>query len=216
MEICQNKQSHKYFICLEKFANGTEALFINPMPRIIRLPLTYFENFIEEEEEALLSNGLITDAQLQLYLQNMLKERPPRRTIGVESKEVTHRIHIGSAIGRYIQGKKFTQEDLIPLVVLVLGARGGRATKQHVEETLYEFLRDEFHKDVYQQKVANYTVPRWKHDIAWARERAKQIHGFIKPATKSGNGIWELTDKGMALYDKLNRELKITMKLEGK
>ena len=62
MEICQNKQSHKYFICLEKFANGTEALFINPIPRLIRLPLSYFENFVDEEEGALFSKGLITEA----------------------------------------------------------------------------------------------------------------------------------------------------------
>ena len=211
MEICQNKQSHKYFICLEKFANGTDALFINPIPRIIRLPLTYFENFIDEEEEALLSNGFITKAQLILYLENMA-ERKPRRTIVVTNKEITHRTHIGSAIGRYIQGKKFTQEDLIPLVILVVGARGGRATKQHVEQTLYDFLRDEFHKPVYQEKVANYTVPRWKHDIAWARERAKQIHGYIKPATKSGNGMWELTEKGTAFYNKLNEQLKLFRK----
>lgn len=212
MEICQNKQSHKYFICLEKFANGSDALFINPIPRLIRLPLAHFENFIDEEEEALLSNGLVTEAQLQLYLENMIERKPKRRIIAEQKREVFHRTHIGSAIGRYIQGKRFTQEDLIPLVVLVVGAKGGRATKQYVEETLYEFLREEFHKPVYQEKVANYTVPRWKHDIAWAREKAKQIHGYIKPATKSGSGMWELTEKGTAFYNKLNAEFRLLTK----
>ena len=69
-------------------------------------------------------------------------------------------------------------------------------------------FRDEFHKDIYHEKVANYSVPRWKHDIAWDRERAKQRHGYIKAATKSGRGIWELTEKGKAHCEKLLEELK--------
>lgn len=104
---------------------------------------------------------------------------------------------------RYLEGKKLTQDQLIPVIIMLIGGKGGRATKQYVEESVYDLFRDEFHKRVYHEKVANYTVPRWKHDVAWARERAKQRLGYIKPAPKSGRGIWELTEKGEAYFNDL-------------
>ena len=113
---------------------------------------------------------------------------------------------------KYIEGKEFSQDDLIPIVILFLGSNGGRALKQYVEKEMYDLLREEFNKDLYHGKVANASVPRWKHDIAWARERAKQMHGFIKSAKESGRGNWELTSKGMAYFDQLKKELKENLK----
>ncbi len=104
---------------------------------------------------------------------------------------------------RYLEGKKLTQDQLIPVIIILIGGKGGRATKQYVEENVYYLFRDDLHKPVYHEKVANYAVPRWKHDVAWARERAKQRHGYIKPAPKSGRGIWELTEKGKAYFTEL-------------
>lgn len=104
---------------------------------------------------------------------------------------------------RYLGGKRFTQDQLIPVIIILVGGKGGRATKQYVEENVYSLFRDEFHKPVYHEKVANCAVPRWKHDVAWARERAKQRLGYIKPATKSGRGIWELTERGKAYFSDL-------------
>ncbi len=101
---------------------------------------------------------------------------------------------------RYLEGKKLTQDKLIPVIVILLGTKDGRATKQFVEENVYELFRDEFHEPVYHEKVANYSVLRWKHDVARDRERAKQRLRFIKPATKCGRGIWELTEKGLANF----------------
>jgi len=113
---------------------------------------------------------------------------------------------------RYIEGKIISQDTLIPVIILLIGSNGGQATKKYVEEKVYDLLREEFKKDLYHEKVANATVKRWKHDIAWARERAKQIHGFIKSAKESGRGNWELTSKGMAYFDQLKKELKENLK----
>jgi len=92
-----------------------------------------------------------------------------------------------------------------------LGGNGGRATKKYVEEQIYDLFRVEFKKDLYHEKVANASVPRWKHDIAWARERAKQNHGYIKSAKDAGRGTWELSSKGKTYYDQLVAELKETI-----
>lgn len=108
---------------------------------------------------------------------------------------------------RFIEGKKYSQDSLIPIIVLILGANGGRATKKYVEEKIYDLFRAEFKKDIYHEKVANAQVPRWKHDIAWARERAKQNHGYIKSGTEAVRGTWELSPKGKTCYDQLAAEL---------
>jgi hypothetical protein len=113
-----------------------------------------------------------------------------------------------SYAGKFIEGKKYSQDDLIAIIILFLGGNGGRDTKQHVEERAYELFREDFKKDFCHEKVANGNVPRWKHDIAWARERAKQNHGYIKPAGESGRGLWELTTKGKTYFDQLVKTLK--------
>jgi len=103
---------------------------------------------------------------------------------------------------RLLKGKKYTQDNLIPFVVLVIGSFGGVAEKQEVDEKMYKILEEEFSANVYHQTVAH-DVPRWRHDIAWAKERAKQIHSYVKSAEESGRGIWELTEKGKKYYDEL-------------
>ena len=77
-----------------------------------------------------------------------------------------------------MESKKYSQDDLIPIIILLIGGNGGKAPVKYVEENMYELepFRDEFKKDVYQEKVANGT-PHWKQEIAWARERAKTIRG---------------------------------------
>jgi len=109
---------------------------------------------------------------------------------------------------KYIEGKKYSQDDLIPLILLVIGGSGGRATKKNVEEKIYDLFREELSKDLYHEKVANHTIPRWKHDIAWARERAKKIHGYIKLPKESARGIWELTSEGNRYYKQLVDKLR--------
>ena len=92
------------------------------------------------------------------------------------------------------------QDELIPHVIKILYKNGGKATKSFVETEIFTLFQHEFEKPYYNETVAN-GVPRWKHNTNWARERAKQLHGFIKSAKESGRGIWELTDKGITYYE---------------
>ena len=105
---------------------------------------------------------------------------------------------------RYLKDKPYSQDALIPIIVLLIGGEGGKASKKYVETEMYELYRKEFSKPVYQEKVAR-NVPRWQHDIAWARERAKQKHGYIKPPTTWSRGLWELSEKGKAYGQELVR-----------
>ena len=108
---------------------------------------------------------------------------------------------------RLLKGKKYSQDNLIPFVVLVIGSFGGVAYKHEVDEKIYKILEEEFSNQVYHETVSH-NVPRWRHDIAWAKERAKQIHGYVKSAEESGHGIWELTNKGKEYYQLLIKKLE--------
>lgn len=103
------------------------------------------------------------------------------------------------------QGGSIKQDDFIPILVKVLGRRDGKATKRDVEETIYTEHERELGKDWYQDKVSG-DIPRWKHFIAWAKQRAKDIHGYIKSPDESGRGQWELTTKGWEYYEQLKRQ----------
>jgi len=92
------------------------------------------------------------------------------------------------------------QNSLIPHILLILYKKGGRASKKTVEKELFEKYQDLFTSSYFQEKVSNGT-PRWKHNIAWAKERAKHL-GYIKPPKESGIGIWEITQKGILFLKK--------------
>lgn len=111
-----------------------------------------------------------------------------------------------------LKGKKYSQNDLIPFIVLIIGTQNGYAHKYEVDEQLYNILQNEFSSEVYRETVAN-NVPRWKHDIAWAKERAKQIYGYIKSPDESGRGVWELTDKGKEHYQYLVKKIQSKVKI---
>ncbi|MFQ5862015.1 MAG: winged helix-turn-helix domain-containing protein [Candidatus Brocadiales bacterium] len=93
--------------------------------------------------------------------------------------------------------KRISQADLIPHIIKVLQKHGGRAQKPQVEEEIYQMFKDTFKKPYYQETVSH-GVPRWRHNIAWAKERAKK-RGLIKPPKDSGRGYWELTPSGMKM-----------------
>ena len=108
---------------------------------------------------------------------------------------------------KLLKGKQYSQDNLIPFVVLVIGSFGGIAYKYDVDEKMFKILEEEFSSQVYHETVGH-NVPRWRHDIAWAKERAKQIHSYVKSAEKSGRGIWELTEKGKEYYEQLINQLQ--------
>ena len=91
--------------------------------------------------------------------------------------------------------EKKSQEDLIPVIVKVLQEKDGRASKGELEKEIYRRFKDVF-KDSWYQETVSHGIPRWQHNIAWAKEIAKK-KGFIKGLCDFGRGIWELTEKGM-------------------
>jgi hypothetical protein len=94
-------------------------------------------------------------------------------------------------------GKRISQDELIPHIIKVLQKHGGRARKDQVEEEIYQMFKDIF-KEPYYQETVSIGVPRWQHNIAWAKERAKKRR-LIKRPEESGRGFWEFTEKGMKM-----------------
>jgi len=79
-------------------------------------------------------------------------------------------------------------------IVRALQSFGGRATKDQVERYILSKYERVFNLPYYQQPVSC-GVPRWQHNIAWAKEGAKR-RGLVKWPSESGRGIWELTHEG--------------------
>lgn len=113
---------------------------------------------------------------------------------------------------RLLKGKKYSQDELIPFLVLVIHSFGGIARKRDVDEKMYKILETEFSIDVYHETVSH-NVERWKHDIAWAKERARQHHAYVKSAEQAGWGIWELTTSGKEFAEKLIKKLEASVKV---
>lgn len=86
------------------------------------------------------------------------------------------------------------RDDLILCIVKVLKKHGGRARKKQVEHDVYEQFTNIFERPYYQGTVSH-GIPRWQHNLAWAKESAKK-KGLIQPPDKSGRGWWALTDQG--------------------
>lgn len=113
---------------------------------------------------------------------------------------------------RLLKGKKYSQDELIPFLILVIQSFGGIARKNDVDEKMYELLSSEFYDGIYHQTVSH-NVERWRHDIAWAKERARQHHGYVKSAEEAGWGIWELTSSGKEYAKKLIKKLEASVKV---
>jgi hypothetical protein len=82
-------------------------------------------------------------------------------------------------------------------IVRALQSFRGRATKEQVETYILSRHERVFTLPHYQQPVSC-GVPRWQHNIAWAKEAAKK-RGLVKWPSESGRGTWELTDEGKTL-----------------
>ena len=64
MKVCKNKSSGKYFIYIQKTGND-EALLVTPQSEIKSLKLHLFEAPEEMDKDYLISNGIITENQLE-------------------------------------------------------------------------------------------------------------------------------------------------------
>lgn len=92
------------------------------------------------------------------------------------------------------QDKHLSQSALVPDILTILKNEGGIASKKIVEEKVYQMHKDEFVKPWYNQLVSR-AIPRWKHNVAWAKQIAVQAGWIMRPA-ESGRGKWQLTVKG--------------------
>ncbi|GAH62365.1 unnamed protein product, partial [marine sediment metagenome] len=101
-----------------------------------------------------------------------------------------------------IPGEKISCDVLIMLIIKSLGRHEEKVTKKQVEEEIYQTLRETFEQPYYQENPPKVFVPRWQHNIAWAKEKAKH-GGLVKKPIDSGRGYWELTQKGREYYQKI-------------
>ena len=194
INICKNKTSGKSFIYIEDI-DTDRALLVNPKGEIKPLEYSLFDEPEEENKDYCLSQGLITKEQLKQYHEFIDNVSFDRTITRFSKKPFVSQKTFSSTIPE----KKITQDDLIPYIIKILHKHDGRASKKQVDEEIYQMFQDEFQDEWYQGMVSH-GIPRWKHNIAFAKERAKSLHGYIKSAKESGHGIWELTQEGEKYY----------------
>lgn len=127
------------------------------------------KNFLKTYEDKFLVRPHLVSIQSHKPI-DQRKQRPPSTLLPTE--------------------KTITQDDLIPHIINVLRKYEGRARKAEVEKEIYQQFEEIFQQPYYQELVSN-GVPRWQHNLAWAKERAKK-KGLIKTPDESGRGYWEL------------------------
>lgn len=177
--VCRNDATRQNFIFVEDASDG-KALLVTPEGKIKALDPGLFEEIEEQNKDYLLSHDLITELQIAKYHEFM-------RNIFPVNNESSSR-----ATSIPIPDRRITEDDLIPHIVEVLQRHQGRAPKEVVDKEMYQKLQNIFEQPWYQEFVSGST-PRWRHHVAWAKERAKH-RGFIKWPSQSGHGIWELTE----------------------
>ena len=176
--VYKNEAAYQNFIFLED-ASGGKVLLVTPEGKIKALDPGLFGEIEGQNKDYFLSHDLITELQIDKYHEFI------RNTFSVnnESSKKTSSIPIPD--------KRITRDDLIPHIIEVLQGHGGKAPKEVVDKEMYQKFQIIFKQPWYQEIVSNNT-PRWKHFVAWAKERAKH-RGFIKWPSQSSHGIWELT-----------------------
>jgi len=123
-----------------------------------------------------------------------LKTYEDRFLLSPEDKINTKKIKPATRPYNVSGGDKISEKDIVAAIIKVLKENDGHASKQQVEKGVYKIFQDKFDKPWYQETVAN-GVPRWQHNVAWAKEKAKH-QGLIKRPEDSGRGYWELTTSG--------------------
>lgn len=146
------------------------------------------------EDEALINNFFARLKSIPGDKKEYSTLSVPREKIDQQNREIIK--HNLPKNGSFIDnGKRITQDELIKPIIKVLHMNGGVLEKEKVEKAIYLIYKDIFDQSYYQEKVSH-GVPRWKHDIAWAKERAKH-KDFIKGGAVSKRGLWELTELGL-------------------
>lgn len=179
----------------------------NPTCAICRQKIHLVDDAEVDHVEQYWRGGKTIPANAQLTHRFCNRSRPLNDTSGVIDKTYLEHLKQQEKLRDEPPqlGEKVTQDQLIPIIIKVLGEFGGKATKQQVEEKIYQLFHRKF-ENIYYQKAVSHGVPRWKHNIAFAKERAKQLHGYIKSPQESGRGYWELTEEGERYYEKIREK----------
>ncbi len=196
--LYRNKESGKYFVYEGQIDVNTLSL-VTPGGDLKSLKEHLFEDPEDFPEAEAAEKCLITTDQItkhrSLEEENTRLQDSMQQATGYEKTAKASRHHrLDNAPQQPNQYNRITQDELIPHIVRVLRKHGGRARKEEVEQAIYRAFNDIFKQPWYEETVSH-GVPRWRHFIAWAKERAKK-KGLIKPPEDSGRGFWELTDMG--------------------
>jgi hypothetical protein len=195
--LYSNKISGRNFLYENHVDTNTLSL-ITPTGDIKSLKENLFDEYGEFTEAEAVEAGLITTNQLAKHRSgeetSLSRNDQQNASWSEEITKVSRHQRSSVAPAQHYSEKKISQDELIPHIIRVLQKYGGRARKDKVEQEIYHIFKDFFGQAWYQGKVSH-GVPRWRHYIAWAKERAKK-KGLIKAPGDSGRGYWELTDGG--------------------
>lgn len=198
LSIYKSKQKNK--IINQTIPEAWNKIISEPDPLLVEIVIEAVEKICGyKPENEKVEEFIKTNRDRFIVLPSIEIKKP-----GGEKSETKKEITTTPIISKH---EKITQDDLIPYIILVLYKLGGKATKAQVENEIYNIFQKQFKNDWYHEKVSH-GVERWRHNIAWAKERAIQRHGLIKPATESGRGIWELTNKGKEYYHQIKSEIE--------
>jgi hypothetical protein len=91
------------------------------------------------------------------------------------------------------------EKQLVQAIITTLNENGGSALKSVVEDSVFQkfkyALDDPYYHELVGPQVGFPGVPRWRKNIEFARNTARQM-GLVKPPEESGRGVWALTEAG--------------------
>lgn len=136
--------------------------------------------------------GRIEDLERRI---SILEGKPtPRPTLPPPrvEEEVTER----AKIGERLQQAEYTLPILEALIEM-----GGKGRMRNVLDRVFDKIRNQVKpKDL--EQLPSGTAIRWKNTAQWERQRLKG-EGYLEK--ESPRGIWEITDEGRKLYERLKQ-----------
>jgi len=159
-----------------------------------------------------LSNAPVDTSQFLIFL-----SQPPSlrdhlcRKFPKYKTEIIGQFNKLIATGTVLQGRPSNGDDtikptvdinekqLVQAIITTLRENGGAGSKSVVEDSVFQKFKFALNHPYYHELVGPQVgfpgVPRWRKNIEFARNTARQM-GLIKSPEESGRGIWALTETG--------------------
>jgi len=136
--------------------------------------------------------GKIEDLERRI---SMLEGKPaPRRVPAHARPEV-------EVTGRAKTGEIMPQAEYTLPILEALIEMGGKGRMRNVLDRVLDKIKDQLKPKDF-GKLPSGTGVRWKNRAQWERQRLKS-QGYLKK--DSPHGIWEITDEGRKLYERLKQ-----------